>query len=456
MRILLVVPQIVEDVWQHISILEPLGLESIAAHCYDHEIKIIDLRIETNLRHEIVSFQPDIIGFHSHSTEVARILAHAETVKKVSPEIFTMVGGHHATMLPNEFNSAYLDLIVIGEGEITFRKIVECIEKGQDFRDLEGIAYRDEHGILRVNKKKPLISNLDDVQIPKRDLVQKYLKYYFYLEEKPIALVSTSRGCPYQCIFCSVWKFNDGEYRCMSPERVIRELETIAIKNIYFVDDNFLHDVKRAEKLYEAIKYSGINKKYRLVTRSDVIAENPALIEKWKEIGLNNAQIAFEYIQNKRLNDIKKNNCINDSETATEILRKNGIKITANFIINPDFEESDFDELNEYIEKMEIDYPLLSILTPLPGTTLYKKVFQELITHNYGLYNFLHAVTPTKLPREQFYRRFAQIQKNAWLLTMKRGRSLVDNIDSKTGGEVILALKKLSDYKYYLSAEKDK
>jgi len=454
MRILLVMPGSLEDTWEQLSKLEPLGLETIAAYVSHCDVRIIDLRIEPDFENEMISFQPDVVGFHCHATETSNILHLAQKVKLISPKTLTVVGGHHPTLLPRDFDSDFIDVIVIGDGEITFKELVDGYQACSDFKNIEGIAYR-KNGVLTFNRTRPLISNLDDVLLPNRELIRNYSEEYYYLMERPVAVVFTSRGCPHRCTFCSVWKFNRGQYRCMGPQRVVTELSNIGIENIFFADDNFLHSVKRSTEIYEAIQASGIKKNYRFVTRGDTIAKNPDLIEKWQKIGLSNVQIAFEYIRNRKLYEINKHNLVKNNEVARKVLQKNGVKITANFIIDPSFEKSDFDELLEYIEKMEIDFPLLSILTPLPGTVLYNERYSDLLTHNYKLYNFLHAVLPTKLPREEFYKRFAQLQKNSWLASMKRNKSSSGKVDSLLGYNIISALKKLSDHRTYISAEQN-
>jgi len=456
MRILLVMPASDLIGLNRFAMLAPLGLETIAAYIAHHEVKIIDLRIEPDFENEMLSFQPDVVGIHCVSVaDTYKVLNVAHKIKVLNPKVLTVVGGHPPSLLPEDFDSKAVDVIVIGDGEITFKELVDCYQARSDFKNIEGIAYR-KNDVLTFNRARPLISNLDDTLLPNRELMRKYSEQYYFLVDKPMAIVPTSKGCPHRCKFCAIWPYNRGEYRCMGPRRVVTELSNIDAKNVFFADDNFFKNIKRANEIYEAIRAEGINKQYIAEVRSDAIVKNPGLIEKWRRIGMKTMGVGFEYIQNANLDEISKRNSANNNDEAIEILHGNDIRITGLFIVNPSFNESDFDGLLEYINKKKINFPFFAILTPLPGTILYKERYDELLTHNRELYNFLHAVLPTKLPREEFYRRFAQLYRDSWSASVKRDRKLYkDDIDTDMGYNIITAFKGLSDYRAYLLREKN-
>ncbi|MHA2281704.1 MAG: B12-binding domain-containing radical SAM protein [Promethearchaeota archaeon] len=454
MRILLVMPTSEIIGLNQFAMLEPLGLITIAAYIQRHSIKIIDLRIEPTLKDTVVSYQPHIVGIHCVSVaDTYRVRSVAHEIKKIDPRILTVVGGHHPTLLPRDFDNEHIDVVVIGDGEITFRELVDHYESDYDLQELAGIAYR-KNGEMILNRKRKSPHKLDDTRIPQRELIRKYSGEYYFLLNKPIATVPTSKGCLHRCKFCSIWPYNQGKYRVMGPSRVIKELLEIEVRNVFLGDDNFLQNTKRVSGIYEAIKASGIDKEYIIEARSDAIAQNSDLVEKWRNIGLRIVGIGLEYIRNKELNEVDKKISAKYNNKAIEILKKNDIKITGLFIVNPDFDESDFEKLSEYILKKEIDYPFFAILTPLPGTVLYHEKYSDILSTDRDLYNLLHAVLPTKLSREKFYKKFAQLYKDSWLASIERNRrSFRDGIPPEMGLNLVTAFKKLSNYQTYIERE---
>jgi radical SAM superfamily enzyme YgiQ (UPF0313 family) len=123
---------------------------------------------------------------------------------------------------------------------------------------------------------------------------------------KPLASIRTSKGCPYRCNFCALWKIAGGRYLRRNPERVIEELATIDEKFVFFADDESLIDASRMKKLARLIKASGLNKRYFLYGRSDTIARNPGLLEMWREIGLERVFVGLEFFKDEDLQYIGK------------------------------------------------------------------------------------------------------------------------------------------------------
>jgi anaerobic magnesium-protoporphyrin IX monomethyl ester cyclase len=124
---------------------EPLALELLAATVPDHEVRILDLRVETTpLERYLASFQPDLVGVTGSTTDVPRMLEICETTKSCLPDAVTVVGGYHATLLPSDFNRDSADIIVCGEGEITFRELVTALEGKEGLGKVDGIIYRHQ------------------------------------------------------------------------------------------------------------------------------------------------------------------------------------------------------------------------------------------------------------------------------------------------------------------------
>jgi radical SAM superfamily enzyme YgiQ (UPF0313 family) len=219
----------------------------------------------------------------------------------------------------------------------------------------------------------------------------------------------------------------------MSAERVVDELQTMKPHAISFVDDNFLANVPRAWKILELIRARGLRKEFGMQARTDTIAKHPDLLAAWREGGLETVLIGFEGATQEKLDAVSKGATVAQNERAMEILNGLGVHMWGAFIVDPQFTREDFRELKRYREDKGVIYPQFTILTPLPGTDLYAERYHELVTHDYRLFDALHAVLPTRLPREAFYREFAGLYRPDnpgliydWIssgrLTMERAR----------------------------------
>lgn len=414
MRILLIQPPHPDNNFaSELDIAEPLALEIIASTVSEHELRILDMRIDNKLEETINSFKPDIVGTTTYTAGVYKTLELLKKIKSIDERIFTVIGGHHATFVPEDFCKEYVNAIVIGEGEETFPELVKAIENKEQLTNIQGLAISGKY-VLTLTQERNLIKNLNDLKFPDRKLTEQYRKNYFRGNWKPYASLYSSRGCPFRCNFCAMWKISYGKFRIRDVDKIVEELQTIEEEYIGFTDDNTLHNLDFAEKLYEAIKDSGIKKKYKICGRSDTIVRRPDIIEKWQSIGLALVYIGFESFRDEDLKNYNKHNTIKNNEEAIRILKKNNVEVISYFMVNQDFTESDFKALSDYIKKMELCHPVFTILVPFPGTDLYEKVEGKLITKNYEHFDFWHSVLPTKLPLKEFYLNFINLYKNAY------------------------------------------
>ena len=167
------------------------------------------------------------------------------------------------------------------------------------------------------------------------------------------------------------------------------------------------------------IKEAGIHKQYFLYGRSDTIARNPELLEQWQEIGLQRVFVGLEFFRDQDLAYIKKGSTIGDNEKAVRILQALDIEIYASLIVRPEYTQEDFATLRQYCRDLGLTFATFAVLTPLPGTDLYREVESQLITHNYDYFDFIHTLLPTELPLKEFYREYAQLFTSAIPLTQQ-------------------------------------
>jgi radical SAM superfamily enzyme YgiQ (UPF0313 family) len=420
MKILLIEPSKAPETigGEDISLYEPLALEYVAAGVAKyHEVRILDLRLEKDLEGVLASFCPDVAGITAYTVHVNRVRRLFQQVKEWDPEVLTVVGGHHATVMPQDFLSPFVDLIVIGEGVFTFKEIVARVEQGAGFDGIPGLAFSRGDGLVRTNGRDGM--DLDAFPFPDRTTTTSYRHRYFSEWMKPLASIRTSKGCPYRCKFCALWKLAGGRYLKRKPEQVVEELGTLEEEYVFFADDESLIDVKRMHTLATMIREAGLRKRYFLYGRSDTIARNPKLLEAWKDVGLERIFVGLESFRDSDLDDIRKGSTLSDNEAAVRILQDLEIEIYASFIIHPEFTKADFRAYRQYCRALSLNFATFAVLTPLPGTDFYQEVEERLITHNYDFFDFIHTLLPTALPLKEFYEEYYQLAQNATSLANK-------------------------------------
>jgi radical SAM superfamily enzyme YgiQ (UPF0313 family) len=398
------------------SVYEPLALEYIAAGvAKDHDVRILDLRLEDNFSHVLHEFSPDIVGITAYTVHVNTVRHLFETIKAQNPEVLTVVGGHHATIVPQDFASPSIDLIVMGEGIFTFREVVARFEMGQGFDGIPGVAFQQNGKLVKTDCVPA--TDLDIFPFPARNLTAQYRNHYYSEWMRPLASVRTSKGCPFRCNFCALWKIAGGRYLRRDPEAIVKELACIEEDYVFFADDESLVDVARMKALAQLIKETGLNKRYFLYGRSDTITRNPDLLAQWREVGLERVFVGLEFFREEDLAFIRKGSSLDDNQRAVRILQDLDIEIYASFIVRPEFTQQDFAEFRQYCRDLDLTFASFAVLTPLPGTDFYADVQGQLITRNYDYFDFLHTVLPTELPLKEFYAEYSNLYRDAIPLT---------------------------------------
>ena len=386
--------------------LEPLELEYLAAAIPAHDVELIDMRYDRGLSGRIQSFEPHVVACTAYSVHVYNTLAIMRAVKRIDPRIYTVVGGHHATLMPHDFQRAEVDAIVCGEGAFTFRELVDCLERGLPPAAVPGLWYQRDGSYVFTGPRND-IEKIDALPLPDRQISAKYRGRYFYLWWRPAALIRASAGCAYRCAFCPIWKAAGGRWIYRAPDRVADELAEIRESFVYFCDDNAFFGRQTMTALYQAICERRIAKEYFFFSRADAVVRNRDLVERWAEIGLRQVFLGLEAVEVQRLSALNKRMDARTNEEAVSILKANGIDPFAAFMIFPDFAAEDFHRIHEYMDKLGIYYSEITVLTPAPGSDLYWQIRDKLTTDDYELFDYLHPVVPTRLQEREFFRRLA-------------------------------------------------
>jgi radical SAM superfamily enzyme YgiQ (UPF0313 family) len=393
---------------------EPLCLESLAGNLDGHDVKIVDLKAAPDTYRDVLEdFNPDVVGITGVTCEAnAMVRLAAEAKQTVKSRV--VVGGIHASGDPGFFNRNEIDYIVVGLGKASFRELIEGLESGRDGA-VPGVASTSPGRELSFTPRMCTRYDLAEDKAPRYDLVDDYRSHYTLHELGfSIGLVSTAFGCPHRCSFCCIRNTTGGTYLVCSPDAIIRDIGLVDDATVIrLVDANTFGNVEAARALCRKIEDAGIRKHYIADVRSDTVVHYPDLFREWKGVGLRSVIIGFEEIEDGRLDAINKSNTTAVNTEAIAILHEIGITIVGDFIISPDYSESQFQDLRDYLEKHAIDLPMPSILTPLPGTDLYESVKERIVIHDLDYYTLTNTVLPTRMEEKAFYENYADLIKRS-------------------------------------------
>jgi radical SAM superfamily enzyme YgiQ (UPF0313 family) len=407
MRILLVRPPVPRHTMglKHVMICEPLELEYVAAGLHGHEVEILDLIVERGLEARLRRFEPDVVGTSCYVTGVNEVIKLLRAVKRWNPACRTVVGGVHASRAPEDFADPSVDCIVLGDGTTVMPEVVAAFEAGRDLRDVPGLALPRGSAVQRT-EGRAYMPHPDTLPLPRRDLVAHLQHRYYYLFHQPVATMKTAWGCWYKCNFCFTWQITDGHAYARSPESIVAELETIAAKDVYIVDDIFLIKPSRLKRLAQLIREKGIRKNYLVYARADFICENEDIIAEWAGLGLTAVFIGLEAATNPELHAMDKGTTVDFNREAIAVLRRHGIDTYGSLIPQPDYVKEDWERLWRFIEDTGLYYVNISPLTPLPGTAIWDEYADRLTVSRraHGLFDLSHVLLPTRVPLKEYYR----------------------------------------------------
>ncbi|ULA59902.1 MAG: Hopanoid C-3 methylase [Nitrospira sp.] len=392
--------------------LEPLGLELVAqAICQaGHEVYLIDLQVEhhKDYFHALENWKPDVVAFScNYLANVPEIVDLAKLTKERLPEGYIVVGGHSASFIAREFlehGNGAIDCVLKGEGETALPELLKAVE--HDRKSVIKVP-----GVVTLEGEGPspsFVESLDDLR-PARDLLRHRHKYFIGVLD-PCASIEFTRGCPWDCSFCSAWTFYGRSYRPVSVDKVIEDLGRIKEPGIFIVDDVAFIQAKHGFEIGEAIAQKGIKKQYYLETRGDVLLRNKEVFKFWKSLGMQYMFIGLEAIDEEGLKMHRKRVSLGKSFEALEFARSLGITVAINLIADPDWDKKRFEVIRQWcLEIPEIVN--ISVNTPYPGTESWHTEARKIQTRDYRLFDIQHVVLPTRLPLHEFYEELVKTQQ---------------------------------------------
>jgi magnesium-protoporphyrin IX monomethyl ester (oxidative) cyclase len=336
---------------------------------------------------------------------VPEVIDLAKSVKQQCRDSFVFVGGHSASFIADELlehGAGAIDAVLRGEGEIATPLLVSAIEDG-GLDKVPGAVTAKGRGPAPV-----LLESLDKFP-PARDLLARRRRYFIGVLD-PCASIEFTRGCPWDCSFCSAWTFYGRSYRMASAEAAAEELAAVAEPNVFIVDDvAFIHP-EHGYAIGREIERRNIRKQYYLETRADVLIRNQEVFAYWKKLGLRYLFLGLEAIDEEGLKAHRKRSSTGVNFEALEIARKLGIHVAVNLIADPGWDAARFAVVREWALAIpEIVH--FTVATPYPGTELWLTESRKLTTLDYRLFDIQHAVLPTQLPLFEFYERLVETQR---------------------------------------------
>ena len=377
-----------------------LTLATIAGHLVkEHKVKFFDLDLlPTNLLfNEIKAFKPDIVASSAITPSYPALKEIMHRIKKVYPHIKTIVGGVHVTACPEEVSKeSCFDIIVLGEGD----RVIPELLSSYSFKNVPAIIYGDNYlHKTECSSKRELIQDLDALPYPAWQLfdIKKYKNSRLSSRRNPVGLIETSRGCAFQCNFCSKLTFGT-HYRVKAPERVVDEMEYIlkcGFKEIHIVDDSFTQNINRAKQICIEIMKRKLKFSWSLLNGVRVDMLDFEFLKLAKRAGCWQTGFGIESGDQAVLDKIGKKTKISQIEKAVKLAKKAGLDTFGFFVfaLSGETKES-MKKTIEFARTLPLDTAKFDICIPYPGTRYYEELKLEgrIITDDWSKY-VCHQIT---------------------------------------------------------------
>lgn len=438
--------------WERKVCTQPLGLLHIAAatRAAGYQVRLLDMTAEAydlessavngfvrygmspeTLQSIIEEYNPDVAGIGCvQSLQLYEAYEAIDTIKRVNPSIVTVFGGGHASaMYVQEVTKPEVDYVIVGEGELSFVKLLERLEHGHLHGEtLPGVAYFwNNQVVFEANQE---IIDLDRIPTPAWDL----LNMEHYRNEGAaassygtgaVAIMQTSRGCPHTCLHCPKEVVFGKSYRRMNLDRVISEIlllrERYGIEEVCIEDSNFTIDRQRVMAFCEKIRENRINMRFSLPHGIEINSLDEEMLELMRDSGFYALHLSIESVNDAVL---KTQDKILIKEKITHIIsyaKRLGLKVTGYFMIGfPDETLADIEQTIDFAQTLLLDKANFFIFTPLPGTELYERCKEE------GLFIEQFDITHLRYAKANINTRHAtseqiqQLRISAWQRTMNR------------------------------------
>lgn len=384
----------------------------------------------------MAGFQPEIIGFSVMTVKFSAALKLASLAKKALPESKVVFGGPHPTIMPEQvIEQDTVDFVVRGEGEETMIELCEACAGRRQFESIAGLTWRDDYQTI-INNDRELIQDISKIAHPARHLLWRTKTY----TESDLGLMMTSRGCPFQCTYCSsqcMWK-RKVRYRDVADvvDEIEQAINRYNVRYITFEDDSFTVNRKRIFEFCEELKRRRLKIRWSIITRIDLLDDE--VLDMIKRSGCDHVRVGIESGSDKVLKSIKKGITTDDVRNGARLLKEHGMYWSAYFMIGlPAETADDIRQTVALMREVRPSYSTLSVFTPYPGTQAFDEVVAAGLasldmdwsrSSHHSPYNYY---TPN-ISKEQFEGLLAEAEA-AFDRQNKRLSSLAAKLRSRTG-----------------------
>ncbi len=383
----------------------PLGLLYVASSLIaeNHSVRVLDMPCEGISYADIPKYlegnRPDIVGITVMSFTLIDVLIVSEIIKKFDDSITVVYGGPHVNIFPEEsIRLPHVDYLVLGEGELSFPKLVACLENEMLPLDVSGVVFQKDNKIVNTGNPE-FITDLDSIPFPARDLTP-FEKYSSLLAKRsPITTMISSRGCPHRCLFCDRPHLGKS-FRARSPVNIVDEFTEcveLGIREFIIYDDTFTIDRDRVLEVCKEIRDRGLDIGWDVRARvSDVDTE---LLSKMRSAGCERIHFGVESGNEKILKVIRKGITKGQALDAFNWAKDSGISTLAYFMIGHPGETMDtVQETIDFAIKLDPDFIHFSITTPFPSTDLYRMGLEDGIIERDYWSEYAHDPSPDFIP----------------------------------------------------------
>jgi anaerobic magnesium-protoporphyrin IX monomethyl ester cyclase len=383
-----------------------LGIASIGANIEaGHDVYLIDLirkrrSVRKYLTRTLLKIRPQLVGLSSMTWQFATCLKLVRLIKTLLPQTKIAIGGYHATLMYKEISesaeSEGIDFIVRGEGEVTFRRLVEALEGRDRIEEIASLSFRTDNGFVHNTQGELL--DLTQIKPPIRD--KRRLTWGYHVMNRSVEVMETSRGCTRSCNFCSIRHMYGRSFRPYPMERILADIDTIYYTNkcrwIFISDDNFVLAPQRVIELCRSI----IARRYRglyFIVQADcaTMAKNEEMVRLMAEAGFKSIFLGIENVSKKNLKTAHKGDIVDASREAIRICHKYNIMVVGGMIFGfPDDGEQEIIDNYKFLVAADADTSYCQILTPYPKTGIRQQLLDAgLVTNpfNYSRYNGMWA-----------------------------------------------------------------
>lgn len=400
---------------------------------------------------------PRVLGIQCFSLDVSVINEMLKIAKGINPNVITIIGGPHPTAVPENvfYEFRNLDFAIKGEAEISLPLLLKMIlrDNGSSFGNIPGLIYREGNKTL-INPSE-VIKDLDSLDIVAWDLMDprrysEQVQGAFY-RDLPVAPIVTSRGCPYECTFCSNKISMGRTLRLRSIEKVIEEIESLKhdyqVREIQILDDNFTINKKRVLRFCGEMKSKDLKMHIAFPNgvRLDTLDED--ILSALKDAGAYSITVGIESGSQRILNHMKKSLTLSLIKEKVSLIKKYGFEINAFFIIGyPEETKEDIEKTIKFARELPIGVAHFSCFLPLPGTEITQELLKNRILKHIDYNELFYSKVPFS-PKNISKKELKRLQRKAFLSFFLRARILIGLMSRlKSYRHLISILKRAKDY----------